>query len=516
MKRFLSLFIIILILISSIVVFADMDDSHEPPMDLQDKTSEIIVRFKEDTSQKSQKTFSKGYSVNNTDAYQLNSNTRVISVGDRDVDQLIEEIKLDPSVEYAEKNYQYKLFDRPNDPYYENLWHLDKIYAEDAWKEADFAQEIVVAVIDSGIDRNHRDLKNRIARGGYNFLNNNSLFDDYDGHGTFVSGLIAAEANNNYGIAGVVGRANIKILPLKVTNSEGIADNDDIIRAIDYSIEKKVDVINMSLGGPDYSYFFDEACQRAIDANIVVVAAVGNEGEDNEKKNQINYPAAYDRVIGVGSTDWFDDRANFSNANKSVDIVAPGDGVYSTWTYYDLRERGFKYGYGTSYSTPMVAATAALMRGINKGISVRDISNILTTTAKDLGPKGKDIYFGYGLLNMKKAIQEVSIRQSSNEFVGFNILDVEKDKVLRIDFNNPVSLSSLGLGLYGSTDTRGVKNDIGISIELDEKNPRTVYIKPRDQWPEGYSFVFIGDNVKDIRGRRHRSKVRIVIRTLEQ
>lgn len=510
MKRVLGLFLIIIILLSNSIGFAGMDDSYIGALGLDyEKGSQIIVRFKDKKDIKQD--FHKGSFLKNSDSYDLNKRTKVINIGDRDIDKVIAEMKLDPSIEYVEKNYTYKLFHSPNDPYYDRLWHMGKIYAEEAWDQTDFDGEVVVAVIDSGIDTLHRDLKNRIFRGGYNFLDNSINAHDKDGHGTFVSGIIAGEINNNYGIAGVAGGFKVKILPLKVTDDKGNANNDDIVRAIDYAIEMGVDVINMSLGGPDYSYFFDEACQRAIDANIVVVAAVGNEGDDG---HVLNYPAAYDRVIGVGATDRVDTRASFSNANESVDIVAPGEGIFSTWTNFDLRERGFKYGNGTSYSAPMVSAAAALMKGIDKDLSVGEITNILTSTAIDLGPLGKDIYFGHGLLDMDRAIQEVNIRKSANRFVDFRIMDVDLDKQVEIEFNRPIDTEGLEEGIYASSDFQGRINDIDIDIEINRKNPRKLYIKPKEKWLYGYNFIFLGDQVKDTRGRRLEGRVRIVIRTV--
>lgn len=399
----------VVLIFMSIQVLAIVDSDTIPPMDIEYENSliemkenQIIIKFRNTNNSLNENTVLEKYSLDKETVKDLAHNTKVIDSRDNGkVEDLIKKLENEPSVEYVERNYIYKTQTAPNDTYYRNLWHLNNINAEGAWDRInEKSDEVLVAVIDSGIDYNHKDLVNRIAPGGYNFLYNNSSLQDHNGHGTFVSGIIAAEYNNNYGITGLAGGANIKILPLIVSNYQGVSCSTDVIKAIDYCISKNVDVINMSLGGSNYSLALFESIQRAINAGIVVVASSGNSALEG---NPIMYPASYDGVLSVGSTDRYNKRSNFSNYNRYVDLVAPGEGVYSSYP-----SNSFCYMSGTSNSAPMVAATAALLKSVDPKLSVNDISRILTETAKDLGSQGKDYYYGNGLLNMEEAIKRVA------------------------------------------------------------------------------------------------------------
>lgn len=409
MTKRLWVFIVAIVLMFSSRSFADVDYKMIPPLDIEYENSlmemkknQIIVKFRSTNTLLNKETVFEKYSLDKGVVSDLAYNTKVVDIGDNNkVEDLIQKLENEPSIEYVEKNQIYRMQTVPNDPYYNNLWHLKNINAEEAWGRIDKqSDEVLVAVIDSGIDYNHQDLVNRIAPGGYNFLYNDTSIYDYDGHGTFISGIIAAEYNNNYGITGLAGSSNIKILPIRVFDYVGSANTIDIINAIDYCISKNVDVINMSIGGELSSNAFEDAIQRAIDSNIIVVAAAGNYALEG---NIILYPAAYDGVISVGATDRYNNKCDFSNYNRYVDLVAPGEKIYSTQPL-----NSFGVGSGTSFSAPMVAATAALLKSVDPKLSVNDITEILTETAKDLGNVGKDYYYGYGLLNMEESIKRVT------------------------------------------------------------------------------------------------------------
>ncbi len=315
-----------------------------------------------------------------------------------DTAEYIMKLKENPHVRFVERNKKLRLFSFPNDPYYSSQWALTQIQAVEAWELLPPGQQdIIVAVIDSGIKSNHLDLCNRISPGGYNFLLNNHDINDVQGHGTAVAGVIAAETNNGIGIAGVAGPNRVKILPLKTSDSEGYSYLSDVIAAIDYAIEQQVKVINISMGSPKYSEIENAAIQRAINKGICVVAAAGNDGNSS-----YNYPASHPGVISVGSIKPDCLVSHFSNYNDKVDLTAPGEDVYSC--SYDGSYRSVT---GTSFSAPIVSATAALLITANPALTPSEIENILGQSAVDLGTPGKDPYYGYGVVNAFSALEQI-------------------------------------------------------------------------------------------------------------
>jgi len=337
----------------------------------------------------------------------------------------------------------------PNDPYYKNQWYLAKIKADSAWEKISESPDIVIAVIDSGIDISHPDLKDNIWRNEKEIFNNkkddekNGFMDDTNGwdfvtntpdpspkftsnwteagvsHGTMIAGIIAARGNNSEGIAGVTWRA--KIMPLRVLNDKGEGKISDVIRAIDYASNNGADIINLSFVNFNYSEAVQEAIRRAHSAGVMIVAAAGNEQAAGEGYN-INktpiYPACYDgqlsenMVIGVVATDALDQKANFSSyGSRCVDIAAPGISFFSTVTpgsnisdpnkYYD----GFWS--GTSMATPLISAALALIAQANPELSRREIVNILFASTDNISRLNPNYLgqLGNGRLNLNKAVE---------------------------------------------------------------------------------------------------------------
>jgi uncharacterized protein YjdB len=233
---------------------------------------------------------------------------------------------------------------------------------------------------------------------GHNFVLGSDNIYDVNGHGTAVSGIIAAKTNNGLGIAGVVGSVNVRILPLQVANYAGDSYASDVISAIDYAIAKGADVINLSLGSNSYSALENDAVQRAIQAGVIVVAAAGNDRNSN-----YNYPASYDNVISVGAIDRTEHVSDFSNFNDKVTLVAPGDDIYSCGLY-----NSYSYHSGTSFSTPMITGIVAVLRAVEPSIQPNEVKHILQTSAQDRGEIGLDNHYGYGVANMDEAIKQVS------------------------------------------------------------------------------------------------------------
>lgn len=261
-------------------------------------------------------------------------------------------------------------------------WGVKRIAAPDVW-ETTSGGGIRVAVIDTGVDYNHQDLRGRYA-GGYDAVNNDTDAYDDHGHGTHVAGTVAADLNG-VGLAGV--SPGVAILAGKALGADGSGYTSDLIEAIDWAINNGAQVINYSLGSTYNSSALEDKINQAANRGIIQVAAAGN-----NSGGSLLYPAAYGAVISVAATDRNDRLAGFSAvgaevAAPGVDITSsvPG-GRYATWS-------------GTSMAAPHVTATVALMMA-NKQTNIRQQ---LQQTAIDLGPVGRDSYYGYGLIHAKPA-----------------------------------------------------------------------------------------------------------------
>ncbi|OIK13136.1 serine protease [Bacillus sp. MUM 116] len=246
---------------------------------------------------------------------------------------------------------------------------VELIRAPEMWAQST-GKGITVALLDTGCDTGHPDLKDRIV-GGRNFTKddggNPARFKDYNGHGTHVAGTIAATLNNA-GVVGVAPDANLLIL--KVLGKDGSGQYDWIINAIHYAIEQKVDIISMSLGGPqDVKELHDAIKEAVLNHQILVVCAAGNEGDGDPSTNEFAYPGSYNEVISVGAVDLDRHSSYFSNSNNEVDLVAPGEKITSTYLngkYATLS--------GTSMATPHISGALALL----KELSTREFERELT------------------------------------------------------------------------------------------------------------------------------------------
>ncbi|MDN4617223.1 S8 family peptidase [Paenibacillus sp. PsM32] len=235
---------------------------------------------------------------------------------------------------------------------------VEMIQAPQVWDTTKGAG-ITVAILDTGCDTDHPDLQGRITK-GRNFTDddqsNPDIYEDYNGHGTHVAGTIAA-IQNNTGVVGVAPEVNLLIG--KVLNKDGSGQIDWIIKGIEYAIEQKVDIISMSLGGPDDVPELHEAIQKAVNSNILVICAAGNEGDNDSNTDEYGYPGYYNEVISVGAINLNRQSSEFSNSNNEVDLVAPGENILST--YLDGKYATLS---GTSMATPHVSGAMALIKVI--------------------------------------------------------------------------------------------------------------------------------------------------------
>lgn len=286
-----------------------------------------------------------------------------------------------------------------SDPLLKDQWAHPLLRVQESWDLMQTSQKsITVAVIDTGVDLHHPELE-EVLIPGKDYIDDDDTPLDLHGHGTHVSGIIAAISNNSLGISGLTGAADVKILPLKVLDSDGYGTLDAEIQAIYDAVAMGADVINLSLGSTDYSTAERNAVRYATQHGVMVVAATGNE------YSSVVYPAAYSEAVAVGATTPSDEVADFSNIGSQVDLVAPGVDILST-VPTEIIETGYDYFTGTSMATPHVAALAALIMTQLPDATVSEVEQIMKDTAIDLSPKGKDKYAGYGRIDFLAAIQK--------------------------------------------------------------------------------------------------------------
>lgn len=308
---------------------------------------------------------------------------------------------------------------RTNDQYYlselvtseglQNQWGLRQIKPERAFCEVKKINPTKkIAVLDTGIDPNHPDLAAKIIE-PINFTSTDPEdYIDTNGHGTFVAGIAAAITDNQMGIASA-SYNTAQVIPVKVLGDNG-GTTDSIIKGIAHAMEKGADVINMSLGGPVYTQIEQTALENAWKQGIILIAAAGNEGHE-----QSSYPAAYNFVLGVSATDKTNRLASFSNWGSYVGITAPGTEILSTTPTFPVP--GYKIYYdagpGTSFAAPFVSGVAAMLRAVKPTATNQEIIQAIQRSACSLDTEDKkwDSFYGYGLLNLSAAVQEIQYPQ---------------------------------------------------------------------------------------------------------
>jgi len=339
---------------------------------------------------------------------------------------------------------------KPNDPYFNNQWYLSKIKADSAWDIISDSPDIVIAVIDSGIDLSHPDLRDNIWYNPDEIIandrddDNNGFKDDVNGwdfvdndarptpqfkagwteagvsHGTMIAGIIAARGNNSQGVSGVTWRT--QIMPLRALDDKGAGLVSNVIKAIDYAVDNGAEIINLSFVNFNYNAGLQAAIRRAHEAGVIVVAAAGNEqaaGEGYNIDKTPIYPACYDgdligenMVIGVAATDALDQKAAFSSYGfRCVDIAAPGISFFNTITAGSVAEDNTRrydgYWSGTSMAAPLVSATLALIKQANPELSRREVVNILFAATDNISRLNPDYLgqLGNGRLNVSRAVK---------------------------------------------------------------------------------------------------------------
>ncbi len=358
--------------------------------------------------------------------------------------EVVRELQALPGVQWVEPNYLVRLaslpawpvgmrmtfapFRRlsrpqgltPNDPYYQNYArrYLAPLGVEAGWELETGTPDVVVAVIDTGIDCAHEDLQgacwqnpDEVVNGidddgngyvddvnGWNFYEESPDVRDVFYHGTHVAGIIAARMNNGRGIAGIA--PGVRVMPLGIFSPRGVGTYYDLIRALLYAADEGAAVINLSLGATSYSYGEALAVAYAYARGAVLVAAAGNRASD-----RVFYPAAHPQVIGVAATRVNGQRPGFTNWGSYVDVVAPGVSIIST-----IPDDRYGVLSGTSMAAPHVSGLAALIRSRNPRLSPEEVRRLIESTAEDqIGPPQQDVpgwdpYYGYGRIHVERAL----------------------------------------------------------------------------------------------------------------
>jgi len=398
---------------------------------------EVIVKFKPDISEKAKKDFKSKNNVESMDIILKERNDKFKKNShnlDRlyllklskntDINKIVKKFNEDKNIEYAQPNFIYTIDSTPNDPYFDDLWGLHNtgqeggttdadIDAPEAWDIFTGNFDVLIGVIDTGIQYNHPDLAANIWTNpgeipgngidddengyvddvyGWDFANNdNDPWDDH-WHGTHVAGTIGAVRNNGKGVAGV--NPNVKLMALKFLDKNGRGSTANAVKCVNYAEMNDVKITSNSWGGGG----FDPALYNAIEAasNSLFVAAAGNEGLDNDVTP--HYPSSYNlyNILSVAASDRNDNQAGFSNyGSTSVDIYAPGVDILSTY-----KNNWYAWAGGTSMATPHVSGVAGLLFSMNPSSTPIQIKNIIMNS---VDPTLENVVSG-GRLNAHSAL----------------------------------------------------------------------------------------------------------------
>ena len=425
-----------------------------PKRSADERQAEVLVKFKPNISATQIEKIASKYNDRVEDKIEIVKGlTAIDDLDGKDSETVAAQYRqMSDIVLYAEPNVEIRLNDpantpvietsrresasdpvMPNDPFFNEQWALSNtgqnggkadadIRALQAWKKTKGSRDVVVAVLDTGVDYKHPDLvANMWTRPdnipqytdaelgtfndlhGFNATDNQSDPMDENGHGTHCSGIIGAEGDNNQGIAGI--NWNVTIMPLKFLGRGGSGTTKDAIEAINYAIDRKrhgvnLRVINASWGSTAYSKALEDAIRAAGEEGILFIAAAGNDGTSNDRSP--HYPSNYDlpNLISVAALDRNDDLANFSNFGvKTVHVAAPGREIRSTWLNEDYRDAS-----GTSMATPYVAGVASLILANEPDLSVEQLRAKILSSVDKLDSLNGKIETG-GRINAAKALE---------------------------------------------------------------------------------------------------------------
>lgn len=383
------------------------------------------------------------------------SNLHVVNVPVNAEQKILEQLQKNPHIKFAELDKKVSISLSSNDPYFGSQYHLKKIGADTAW-DASQGAGITIAILDSGVDAAHPDLKNSLLP-GYNSYLGTTDSSDICGHGTGVAGTAAGITNNAIGVAGVAGQS--KILPVRIVHENGTAGCyayfSSMSNGIIYAADNGAKIVNLSFGGVTTSSSVASAAQYLKNKGGLLFASAGNDNAD------LTVPLNKSMII-VSATDSNDLKSSFSNYGQVIALSAPGSYIYAT-------KQGGGYGAwnGTSFSSPVAAGVGALVMAANPGLSNLDVENILFSTATDLGSVGKDNIFGYGRVNASAAVNLALNSVPSVDTIAPVASITSPTPSITVSGIVPVSLNA--------SDNIGVKNVElfinGNSVAIDSSTP---------------------------------------------
>ena len=348
---------------------------------------EVIVRFAPGADAGERSDARQDADVDRSEALPISGMEVVDPQPGTTVAEAVAALERSPDVLYAEPNRRRVAAATPNDTAFVSQWALPKIGAPAAWDTQTGDPNLRIAVIDSGVDLDHRDLSPNLVL-GWDFVDGDATPDDAYGHGTHVAGTIGARGNDLFGVTGVAWRASL--IPLRVLDAQGYGDTSDLIQAYAVAAAAGAKIVNLSLGGADPSQAEYDTMRAA--SGVLFVVAAGNGGSDgkgddndyadNDKKDasyEESYPCEYNlpNVLCVAATRANDDLASFSNyGRKTVDIAAPGTSIVS-----DAIGGGLKSMNGTSMATPHVSGAAALLLSQDASLTPWQVTTMLVGSA---------------------------------------------------------------------------------------------------------------------------------------
>ncbi|TCZ76805.1 peptidase S8 [Paenibacillus albiflavus] len=363
-----------------------------------------------------------------------------------------------------------------SDPLRGKQAYLDRIRIDAAWASTPTGgKPIIVAIVDTGVDLEHPDLVDNLIP-GINLIDNNQPPQDDYGHGTNVAGILGATTGNDIGIAGIA--RNVRMMPIKALASDGYGGEKELGEGIKYAVDHGAQIVLLSLGLNKQSTYMEEIVKYAESKNVLLVAAVGNEG------NSIKYPAGFQTVLAVGGIGLDNEIESRSNHGPELDIVAP-------WTVYTTALGGrYEYKEGSSMAAPQVAGVAALIWSKYPELKAHQIRSLLTQTAEDVNKPGWDPYTGYGLLRADRALTQ-SIKEDP-----FEPNDViEQAQPLSVDTSISASFSSNKDQDWFALDC-DYPGTLSIRLTWDGTNKPTLRHVKLDKTYQDYSFSDSGKSVE--------------------
>ena len=300
----------------------------------------------------------------------------------------IDKIKKNKKIRYVEDDAYVHLAKKILQPPQQIDWGVYRVNAPYVW-DSSTGKGVKIAILDTGINRKHPDLT---VSGGINLIGTSSSkkWNDDNGHGTHVAGIIAAH-NNSIGVIGVAPDA--EVYAVKVLDQYGGGRISDVIEGIEWAVLNDMDIVSMSLGTTEYSQALNDSSASAYNAGILLVASAGNNGDGNLSTNDVMYPAKFESVIAISAIDQNNMAMSWSADGSEVELAAPGVGIYSTWL-----DGGYHSMSGTSMAAPFVSGVAALMMQNNAGASPDEVRAAMAYHAIDLGVQGRDNVYGFGLV----------------------------------------------------------------------------------------------------------------------